>query len=360
MERGLKAAANCPTTLPLAETLPRQQPVRILSLDAGGIRGILELNVLAELEERSGKPISELFDLITGTSTGSVIGISLLLPGPDGKPLHSAHEMLDLYVQQIRTFGEGPWYHPVLTLDGLLGPEYRTSRGVAFLRDVMGTTTMAELLCDIVIPAASIDDLSPRFMTSRRSPDGSDFTINDNIVAANVALATTAAPGLIAPMRLRNVEGQLLFTAADGGLFAYDPTPLAISLALQRYPDRSLIVLSLGTGDLETTIDTSSAGSWGSIHWLKHATSLGIRPSVRYTNAILSHVAGRPGSQLTHYLRINPKVPSQFNQSLYSSKEVVTQLNQIGAQSVKDNDQAISEIISLLSKNETEKSSTAP
>ena len=58
---------------------PEDRDFRILSIDGGGIRGIFPAAFLAGLEERylSGSSVSSYFDLITGTSTGGIIGIGL-------------------------------------------------------------------------------------------------------------------------------------------------------------------------------------------------------------------------------------------------------------------------------------------
>lgn len=45
--------------------------IKVISIDGGGIRGIIPAMVLAEIESRTGRPIAELFDLIAGTSTGA-------------------------------------------------------------------------------------------------------------------------------------------------------------------------------------------------------------------------------------------------------------------------------------------------
>ena len=45
----------------------------ILSIDGGGIRGIIPALVLDYLEQQANKPTSELFDLSVGTSSGGII-----------------------------------------------------------------------------------------------------------------------------------------------------------------------------------------------------------------------------------------------------------------------------------------------
>jgi uncharacterized protein len=56
-------------------------PTPVLAIDGGGIRGIIPAMVLAELERRAGRPTADMFDLISGTSTGGIVAIVLTRPG---------------------------------------------------------------------------------------------------------------------------------------------------------------------------------------------------------------------------------------------------------------------------------------
>ena len=73
--------------------------IKILTLDGGGIRGILPCAILAELEKRLNKPVSQVFDLMAGTSTGGIIACGLNLPDPGrpGQPKFSAATFGQLY-----------------------------------------------------------------------------------------------------------------------------------------------------------------------------------------------------------------------------------------------------------------------
>src|SRR5512133_1606572 len=72
--------------------------MNVLSVDGGGIRGVIPAMVLADLEERTGKHTAELFDLIAGTSTGGIIALALTVPDKDGKPRWMAADLVDLYL----------------------------------------------------------------------------------------------------------------------------------------------------------------------------------------------------------------------------------------------------------------------
>ena len=55
--------------------------VKILSIDGGGIRGLIPAMMLDALERKMGHPAAELFDVIAGTSTGGILALALAVPG---------------------------------------------------------------------------------------------------------------------------------------------------------------------------------------------------------------------------------------------------------------------------------------
>ena len=73
---------------------------------AAGSAGSSPASSLAELEQRAGKPVAEMFDLIAGTSTGGILALALARPGEDGRPAWSASTLVELYEQ------EGPGSSP--------------------------------------------------------------------------------------------------------------------------------------------------------------------------------------------------------------------------------------------------------
>ena len=81
--------------------------IRILSIDGGGIRGILPGVIMKRLEEKLQKEsddnnarIADYFDLLAGTSTGGILSLSYLIPDKNGRPLLTAEESVNLYLDR--------------------------------------------------------------------------------------------------------------------------------------------------------------------------------------------------------------------------------------------------------------------
>src|SRR3954469_9008991 len=97
---------------------------RILSIDGGGVRGLIPALVLAEMERRSGRPTAELFDLVAGTSTGALVALRLARADRGGGPRWAADDVATAFRHGSRTvFGRTP-AQVLRTADGLVGPKY--------------------------------------------------------------------------------------------------------------------------------------------------------------------------------------------------------------------------------------------
>jgi uncharacterized protein len=84
---------------------------KVLSIDGGGIKGIIPAMILAEIERRAEKRIAEVFDLVAGTSTGGILALGLTKPGQDGGPEYSAKKLIDLYeTEGGKIFDRSVWH----------------------------------------------------------------------------------------------------------------------------------------------------------------------------------------------------------------------------------------------------------
>ncbi len=100
------------------------QVFKVLSIDGGGIRGIIPAMILAEIEDRTGKSVAEMFDLIAGTSTGGILALGLAMPGDGGKPRYKAEDLIEFYEKEgLRIFSR-PARHRIDSLEGIAEERY--------------------------------------------------------------------------------------------------------------------------------------------------------------------------------------------------------------------------------------------
>jgi patatin-like phospholipase/acyl hydrolase len=246
------------------------RPVRILSIDGGGIRGIIPATVLARIEERTGRPIADLFDLIAGTSTGGILALGLACPSEDGtRPRSSAAELVELYEQ------EGPDIfppHPLAGLRRLFGPKYRPRGLERALRDRLGTARLADARPDVLVTAYDIGRRDTVFFRSerakelvrKREPEAADY----NLEMVDIALGTSAAPTYFPPRRIPLRAPQPAMVLVDGGVFANNPGMCAyVDVSAGAAPPETVLMVSLGTGSLTRPLSYRRARGWGLIGW---------------------------------------------------------------------------------------------
>ena len=136
--------------------------MRILSIDGGGIRGIIPGQILVEFEKelkrRSGNDntrIADCFDLIAGTSTGGILACIYLCPDPDNpsRPRFSAQEAVNLYLENgDEIFDIGLW-HKITSLGGLADEKYPSDGLEDALEDYLGELRLSQLLKPCLITA---------------------------------------------------------------------------------------------------------------------------------------------------------------------------------------------------------------
>jgi uncharacterized protein len=248
---------------------------RILSVDGGGIRGLIPALVIADLERRlqeSAGPdarVADYFHMFAGTSTGGLVALSLTVPDmperPD-RPLMSAAALADVYTTDgPRVFHRSLW-QKLRTLWGWLGPKYRPDALEQTVTNRLGTTaTLADALRELIVLAYDMTDREPYLFKRWRARE--EEAQNRSLVDA--ALSTSAAPTYFPS---HEVEGDAL---VDGGVFAANPTIAAVVEALKRRSDEphdltpdDLLVVSIGTGLHETHYSQAEVSGWGKLGWI--------------------------------------------------------------------------------------------
>jgi patatin-like phospholipase/acyl hydrolase len=239
--------------------------LRILSIDGGGIRGLIPAVILAEIEERTGRRIAELFDFIAGTSTGGIIALMLARPSWNGRYL-SARDVVSLYQDHGHQIFSRTLWHALVSLDGLVDEKYPADGLEEQLGGRLGDMRLSHATVDVLVTAYDIERRSPFFFKSRsaRQSPRRDFLMRD------VARATTAAPTYFEPAQITDVGGQDRYALVDGGVFANNPGMCALAEVRSLYPEaRDVMLVSLGTGEATRPILYKDARDWGAVKWVK-------------------------------------------------------------------------------------------
>src|SRR6266404_6935173 len=174
---------------------------KILSIDGGGIRGILPAMVLQEIERRTKKPIATLVDLIAGTSTGGILALGLTKPNPRDPrlPQYSAAELTALYEENGETIFP---HHTWAMIRSLIEDRYPADGLEGVLGKYFGTTRLSEAVSPVLVTSYDIEKRDPfMFKSSKARTDPEhDFPM------AHVARATSAAPTYFEPARVPNQQ----------------------------------------------------------------------------------------------------------------------------------------------------------
>lgn len=260
----------------------------ILSIDGGGIRGIIPICALIELEKQIGKPAREVFSFMAGTSTGAIIAGGLAVG-------ISAEQALDIYRDLApQVFGKD-WLGWVTTLGSY---RYRTQPLADLLRRYYGDATLNQLPVDVMITATRVRD-GRAFYFVRDNPVNSQTT--GALTLVDCVTASAAAPTYFQPW---DVPG--FGECVDGGVGtvgnpayqacveAFDHTPPGV------YVPATTTVISLGTGYVNQINTPGNIVAWAT--WI--LGELLRDPAEQQTELIQRHYV--PQGLIQH--RLNPQL----------------------------------------------------
>lgn len=234
-------------------------PVRVLSIDGGGIRGLIPALVLEELERRCGRPVSALFDLMVGTSTGGILVLALAAPAADGvTPRMPASLLPELYDREGPGIFSRSLLKTVLSGDGWLDERYEPDGLKEALTRYLGATRLSAALTPVVVTAYDIEAREAFFLKSRRARERAD----DDGLMRDAALATAAAPTYFPPAEVFDRA------LVDGGVYAANPAMCAYAEARAHHGEPA-VLLSLGTGRASRPLPREQVRGWGRLEWAR-------------------------------------------------------------------------------------------
>ena len=231
----------------------------VLSMDGGGIRGIIPALVLSHIERQTGRHASELFDLMVGTSTGGILALGLALQDKKGQPLLTAKRMVALYERHGGGIFEQSLWRKLRTVGGILEEAYSHQTLEAVLEHYFADRKLSDCGVPAMVTSYDIEHRRTVFLKTWH-PDHAALLCSD------AARATSAAPTYFEPANLH--WGEESRTLIDGGVYMNSPAVSAYAEARKLFPDEPIAMLSLGTGELTRSIPYEEARTWGSALWV--------------------------------------------------------------------------------------------
>lgn len=238
----------------------RKKSIRILSIDGGGIRGLIPLYFLAKLEELTGKRTYEMFDVIAGTSTGGMIAMGLSIA--------PAKDILNLYIKcSDKIFKRN---------HNVFGPKYSSKNKREIFKEFFGNRLLSEAKVPTIITAWELERDRAYHLYSKWPSDNIFDHEHIDMLMSDVALATSAAPTYFEPetvhaLNVNGLRSKVPYTFIDGGVFANNPAMIAVNYAMTLYPEltyANIDLLSLGTGYKPVDYEGKNAKRWSSLLWL--------------------------------------------------------------------------------------------
>ena len=247
----------------------------LLSIDGGGMRGLIVLNMLAYLEEATGQPLYEMFDMVAGTSTGAIIaaGIALKL---------TAKDIIHIYYDDIAGVfrsGRGCWPRLTWLLQGMRH-YYDLKPFVDALRVYAG----GRRLGDLGMPGTNKHPYRKPivlFTTKDLRTGNTYYLVNDGPGAAMFStwpVMGAVAASAAAPMYFPPVLGNLI----DGGAGVFGNPSLAAAIELTTYigvPAEDIMHISIGTGHIPSNREEGEGSRFNIFDWIQYLVSSGIEES---------------------------------------------------------------------------------
>jgi uncharacterized protein len=239
----------------------------LLSIDGGGIRGILPVCALIKLERTTGYLTREIFSFVAGTSTGALIAAAIAAGVP-------AEQILNLYVTRSREIFPQSWLRKLRRV--LFGSMYSTTTLRRVLREEIGPATdwtLNDAPVDLLLTAKRLSDGKPWYFV--RDQPGHNSCRTGRLSLIDCAIASAAAPTYFQPWTLahdpaRQPDEQPIGQLVDGSVGVagnpiYQACVEAFFYSSGYAPDDTTIV-SLGTGRFAVEKRPIWLGAW--LEWL--------------------------------------------------------------------------------------------
>lgn len=292
--------------------------MKVLSIDGGGIKGVIPAVVLSELEKRTGKRCSDMFDLIVGTSTGGILALGLSLGWP-------AKDLLKIYTDRGKDIFKNHSFRIIRSLGYILEAKYDEDDIENVLEDYFLHYNFGDCKTKTMITA--YDPVYSETIFFKSWKDSFKY-----LKAKDVARCTSSAPTYFKPKKI-NILGKET-CLIDGGVFINNPALSAYTTTIKYNPCEEIEVLSLGCGNVTNKLTTKKVVNFSSIDWLKRMIGVMMDGQSKSVDYQLENLM-----PTKNYNRIQVKLkPSESDMDNASSENIEMLINKSEKWLVENND----------------------
>ncbi|OGO84195.1 MAG: hypothetical protein A2Y24_06590 [Clostridiales bacterium GWE2_32_10] len=311
--------------------------VNILSIDGGGIRGIIPAIILDYIYKKTRTPIHRLFKYIAGTSTGGIIALGLTKANYLGKHEYIPEDMVSLYEKEGEKI-----FKPKNQLDNIiniLGEKHNIKDLNNVTRSYFKQAYLSQALTNVIIPSYDIKNGKPYFFKTdkAREDEKEDFLISD------ICCATAAAPTYFEPYAIGNN------VYIDGGIFANNPSMCALAEVLKKDKEvENILLISIGTGEFIKEYKYEEVKNWGMLNWVRPVIDTSINGNAQTVDYQMTQILNK-GNR--NYYRFEAKIDKSLSHMDNASDANIKELKNIAYNYVEENKELLDEACTKINTN---------
>lgn len=269
--------------------MENEENFNVLALDGGGTRGIYAAQILANIEQNFHVSIKDCFNLIAGTSTGSIIAGAI------------ATDIRMQKVVQIFECKASQIFRKKHYLSPLFISRYSKKPLEKVLDNYLPSITLGEIVTPLMIMGSDIGTGGVYVFKSKYLGESNALYVRDKDVQLRDAiLASCSAPLFFDPQKM----GDSLL--ADGGLWANNPSVISFTEAISKFKKKieQIKILSIGTGHTATQKYNNRKCCWGFLNgwgrekFISYILDLQSQASTNMARLLLNK----------NYLRLDPTI----------------------------------------------------
>lgn len=307
---------------------------RVLSIDGGGIKGLMVLELLALMEAKTGKHTTNFFDMIGGTSAGALIATLLTIRDPEtGKPKYTARSLKNALMEHYPNF----FVTKRGSCCGLLKEKYKVTPARQILDKLAGDALFGDAIIPTFVTAFNVSGESKYHKLSIL---GSYIHKDAGKTVVDVALSSMSAPVFFKPHL--SSDGNIYL---DGGLIANNPSLMAYCQAKKNFQHSSrMVLLSMGAGSFDDPASSRKLCHTGLIDIGPELPDMFLQAQQSITQETLSHMPD------VSSFRIDPMLEGKKIELDDTSQKAMDHLSVAALRWWGDNPSKIDEILRRLKR----------